>query len=151
MYQYKSNILHMEPESGFWWDYEISFNLEMFVYVCGVSVFTVCAWPEETQTVETGTVLCVWAGVSAVLTLKAAWTPLQSPLKYTHTHKHKCDANTSISSDANQLPFRTHRPNLKFTHHFSLLVMVAINFTLIQKPIEYPSWDLLTYEGIKPF
>ncbi len=36
----------------------IPFNPEMFVSVSAASVFTVCVWQGETQTVETGTVLC---------------------------------------------------------------------------------------------
>lgn len=143
MYQYKSNTLHMEPESGFWWDYIIqSWDVEC--------IYRMCVAGRDSNCRDRNSSLCLsWcfccSDVEGCLDSSS-----KSPKIHTHANI-SVRLIPSISSDVNQLPFRTHRPKLKFTYHFSLLVMVAINFTLIQKQIEYPSWDLLTYKGIKPF
>lgn len=138
----------MEPKSGFWWDYVIQ-SWDVCVCKRRECIYRMCVAGRDSNCRDRNSSLCLsWCFCCSDV---EGCLDSSSKSPKIHTRKHKCDANTSISSDVNQLPFRTHRPNLKFTHHFSLLVMVAINFTLIQKQIEYPSWDLLTYQGIKPF
>jgi len=125
-YQYKSNTLNMEPDIIQSWDRS-------------ECIYRMCVAGRDSNCRDRNSSLCLsWCFCGSEV---EGCLDSSSKSPKTHTNMSVMQI-TSIRSDVSQLPFRTHthRPNLKFTHHIRLLVMVAINFTLIQKQVNWISF-----------